>query len=206
MSLDATVPIDGNGITGGVRVNELPSNIRDLKTDINNGLIYTGDSRIWNHVRIAAPSWKIGATGPTADYVGVVPVLKFDTATDDSVHYSIIVTYRIETGSEVEVVVDWCYTGGADAGTVCWGLEYINLEAGNAVAGGTTTTTETSPGSHTSGQMVRTIFSPGIVGAAAHDVIGIRLFRDVSEDNLATDAQLIQVHFEFLCNKLGKLI
>ena len=35
MALDATIPIDGDGVTTGVRVSELAGSIRTLRTDIN---------------------------------------------------------------------------------------------------------------------------------------------------------------------------
>ena len=107
-------------------------------------------------------------------------------------------------GSEIAIHVDWCYTGGADAGTVCWGVEYKNITSGEALVGGTTTTTKVSAGGHTSGQLVRTVFDTGITGAVAHDVLGVRLYRDVSADTMAADAELVQVHFEFLMDKLGE--
>lgn len=224
--LDTSLPIDGNGVDSGTKVNEICAAIRTLRASLNAGKLdrlgngtggvttdpttgvvtFTGTSRVYQHVRIAAPSWKIGVAGPTPGYVGIVPVMAFDSAADDSIHYSLITPWRIETGSEIGVVVDWCYTGGADAGTVCWGLEYINIADGEAVAGGTTTTLETTAGTHTTGLMVRTAFTTGIVGAVAHDVIGLRLYRDVSGDTLATDANFIQAHFEFLEDKLGKPI
>lgn len=48
-----------------------------------------------------------------------------------------------------------------------------------------------------------------VVGAVAHDDLGLRLYRDVepvsgSEDTLGADACLIQVHFAFTMDKLGQ--
>ncbi len=37
MALDTSVPIDGDGVTTGVRVSELADSIRDLRTDLNAG-------------------------------------------------------------------------------------------------------------------------------------------------------------------------
>ena len=202
MALNEATPIDGDGIETGTKVDEICGAIRQLKIDINNGLIYTGDSRVKRHIRVAAPSWKIGAVGPTPGYVGIVPVLAFDQSSDDSVHYSMFIPYRFEAGSVIDVEVDWCHET-AEAGTVCWALEYIGLAAGEAVDGATTTISKVSAGSHANGVMVRNTLTTGILGAVAHDVKGLRLYRDVSEDSLAADAKLIQVHFEFTMDKLG---
>jgi len=204
--------LDGEGaetIDGAASVT-LPERYDEI-TVISDGVSWykIGGNRhrlITRHVRLAAPSWKIGVAGPAPGYVGIVPVLLFDKTADDSVHYSVIVPYKLQAGSAISVVVDWCYTGGADVGTVCWALEYINLAAGDAVAGGTTTILGTSPGTHASGVMVRTSLITGITGAIAHDVIGLRLYRDISGDTLDTDADMIEVHFEFIEDKLGKPI
>ena len=165
----------------------------------------TGTARVRRHIRVAAPSWQGGGTAPTPGFVGILPVLGFDHTTDDEVHYSLLCPFRMVAGTEIDFLVDWCYTGGADAGTVCWNLEYINLTTGEAVAGATTTRTKTTAGNHTSGQLVRTVFAAGITGAVAHDVIGLRLWRDVSEsDSLGTAAKLVQAHFMFVMDKLGE--
>jgi len=165
---------------------------------------YHGTARVTNHVRIAAPSWKIGATAPTAGYVGIVPVLEFDNSNDDEAHFSLICPLKMEAGTTINVMIDWVYTGGADVGTVCWKMDYINLEPGEAVAGGATTITKTTAGTHTTGLMYRETLTTGITGSVSHDVIGLKLWRDISEDTLATDANLIQVHFMYTRDKHGE--
>lgn len=222
--LDPTTPIDGDGVSTGTKVDQICAAIRTLRASLNAGKLdrlgagtggvitdpvtgvvtLLGTSKVRRHVRIAAPSWKPGAVAPSSGFVGIVPVLEFDKTSDDSVHYSLIAPWRIETGSTVEVVIDWCYEGAQDNGTVCWGLEYINLENGEAVAGSTTTTTKTTAGTHTTGLMVRTIFTTDMLGIVAHDVLGLRLYRDASEDTLDTDAKMIEVHFHFTIDKLGE--
>jgi len=178
------------------------TNYTEIKSDGEINL--HGTARVLRHIRVAAPSWSSGVTAPSSGFVGVLPVLCFDKTTDDSVHYSILCPYRIATGSTIDFGVDWTYEGTQDNGTVCWAIEYINLTTGETVAGTTTTRTETTAGTHTTGTMIRTIFTTGITGAVAHDVIGIRLYRDTSADTLDTDACLIQTHFEFIMDKLGE--
>jgi len=166
-------------------------------------VIMTGDGRVVNHIRIGAMSWHKGAAGPTDSDIGIFHTLAFDKDSDDEVHYDLIVPYRMEAGSGTTVIADWAYTGGADAGTVCWALEYKTIEPGEALAGGTTTITQVSAGTHTSGQLVRTIFTDKILGGVAHDELGIHLYRDVSEDSLGTDAELVAVHMMFTRDKMG---
>jgi len=163
-----------------------------------------GTARVRRHIRIAAPSWKKGVEAPTDNQVGVFPTLAFDSSADDSAYYDLIVPFRMAAGSTIDVTVDWCYTGAQDDGTVCWGLEYLTCPSGSVVDGTTTTITETSPVGQMTGRMIRTTFTAGITGTTAHDALGLRLYRDVSEDTLATDAELIEVHFSFLIDKLGE--
>ena len=107
-------------------------------------------------------------------------------------------------GTVIDVVVDWTYEGAQDNGTVCWALEYINLATGESVVGGTATISKTSAINSPLETLVRTTLNVGITGAVAHDVIGLRLYRDASGDTLNRDAELVQVHFEFTMDKLGK--
>ena len=163
-----------------------------------------GTARVNGHVRVSARSWGKGASAPEEGLVGVVQTLDFDAASDDEAHYTLLCPYRMAAGATINVEADWCYTGTQDNGTVCWGVEYINLPSGSAVAGATTTITGTSPTHQMVNRMVRTQLDAGITGVVAHDVIGLRLYRDVSEDTLAADARLMQVHFHFVMDKLGQ--
>ena len=178
------------------------TNYAEFKSD--GELNLHGTARVRSHVRVGAHSWKAGSTAPAEDFIGILPVFCFDKTTDDSIHYSLICPYRMVAGSTINVKVDWTYQGAQDNGTVDWGLEYINLTTGETVDGATTTIHKETDGSHTTGKLIRTTLSTGIIGAVAHDVIGLRLFRDSSEDSLDTDACGIQVHFEFLMDKLGE--
>ncbi len=153
---------------------------------------------------IAAPEWGLGGVAPDPNFVGIVPTLAFDKLSDDFVHYSLLTPYRLKAGSIITVRVDWCYTGGQDNGTVCWNLEYNNLAIGDAVDGTTTNISKVSAGTHPTGTKVRTVLTTGITGTVARGVIGLKLSRDISEDTLDTDAEMIQVHFEFVMDKLGQ--
>lgn len=167
-------------------------------------LTMAGTARVYGHVRVTAPSWKFGAAAPTAGFLSVWPIVSFGAGADDEVHYSLICPFRMAAGTAIQVTVDWCHQAVADNGTVCWGLEYRTIEPGEDVTGMTTTILGTSPGTHAQHDLVRTTLATGITGTVAHDVIGLRLYRDVSGDTLAVNADLIQVHFRLMMNKLGE--
>lgn len=225
MALSESIPIDGDGVSTGTKVDEICAAIRTLRTSLNAGeldkiggsttgieidgagiITLLGDSRVLQHIRVTAPSWRVGVTAPTTGFVGIFPIWAFDQATDDEVHYSLIVPWRIVTGSVINVDVDWCYEGAQDNGTVCWKLDYINVAVGETVDGSTTQITKTTPINQLTGKFIRTTLTTGITGAIAHDILGLHLWRDVSEDTLGTSAKLIQVHFEFQEDRLGKPI
>ena len=177
--------------------------------NIDDVLTLSGDGRVKRHIRIAAPSWRKGTVAPADGFVGVgaaemIPVLVFDNATDDSVHYNLIVPFRMEVGSTIDVLIDWCFSA-ADAGTVIWKMEYVCLAEGEAVDTATTTISKTTAGGHTEDTLIRTQLDTGITGAVAHDALAVRLYRDVT-DTMTQDIKLIDVHFEFTMNKLGEAI
>lgn len=191
-------------VNGVVKISNNNDNSNYAQIDQDGELTMAGTGRVIRHVRVTAPSWSLGASAPAAGFVGIYPTLDFDNSIDDEAHYSLIIPYRFAAGTVINVDVDWCYEGAPDAGTVDWALEYITVAPGEAVAGGTTTIHKVSAGNHTSGNLVRTTLDTGIVGAVAHDDLGLRLYRDVSEDSLGVDACLIQVHFQFIMDKLGQ--
>ena len=202
VGIGVVAPASKLDIVGDTRLGDSATNYAEFKSD--GELNLHGTARVKRHVRVGAHSWKAGSTAPAEDFIGILPVFCFDKTTDDSIHYSLICPYRMVAGSTINVKVDWTYQGAQDNGTVDWGLEYINLTTGETVDGATTTIHKETDGSHTTGKLIRTTLSTGIIGAVAHDVIGLRLFRDSSEDSLDTDACGIQVHFEFLMDKLGE--
>ena len=162
--------------------------------------------KVIRHLRVGAASWDHGASAPAEGHDGPFVYLAFDAATDDEVHYTVIVPYRWDNSVDVEFAVDWYYTGAQDNGTVCWALEYKAIKAGEIVTGGSTTITKTSVGTHITGQMVRTTFTTKILASNLEfgDALGFKLYRDVSADTLVADARLLNTHFHFTMNKLGK--
>jgi len=152
---------------------------------------------VLNHIRVAAPSWKKGATAPTEGFVGLAPVLKFQNGRLDEASYSLIIPYRMKASTVINVRVDWCFTA-PHAGTVLWKLDYRNVAEGEDVDGVTTEISKHTAGNHTANSpLIRTLLDTGIVGAVAHDVLLLHLWRDGVTDSLTSDACLVQVHFEY---------
>jgi len=182
------------------------TNYTEIKSDGKINL--HGTARVTRHLRVGAASWNHGVAAPAAGFEGVFPTLDFDAASDDECHFVLIVPHRWDSTIDVEFVVDWFYEGAQDNGTVCWGLEYKSIKAGEAVTGAGTTITKVSAGTHTSGQLVRTIFTTKILASNLEccDSIGFRFYRDVSADTLAVDGRLINTHFHFTQDKLGKVL
>jgi len=180
--------------------------VNDKEISILKQVILYNDARVKRHVRVTAPSWKMGVTAPTENQIGIFPVYSFDKNGDDIVYYSLIIPYTIETGSQIAVNIDWCYTGANDVGTVHWNLTYITVGEGELIDGTVSYIKQTSTGNHVSGTLVNTYLTGNIIGAIAHNILGLKLIRDTSEDTLDTDAHMIQVHFEFIEDKLGEQI
>ena len=213
-TLSTRMAIDGDGNTkigdGGV------TNYAQFKADGEVNL--HGTAKVWRHLRVGAANWKgHGVNAPTENTEGVFFTVDFDNTADDSAYFTLIVPYRWDGTTDIEFAVDWFYDGGGspgtveDAGTVCWGLEYKSIQAGELVTGVGTVIGKTSAGNHESDKMVRTVFTTKILAAnlTVGDIIGLRLFRDVDGgeddgDTLATDARLLNTHFHFVQNKLGE--
>lgn len=165
------------------------------------------NTEVNRHIRIGATSMFKKDSLPEEDLVGICPVLKFDPDADEQAYYNELVPFRLKAGTTITAIVDWCYEGTSDAGKVKWGLEFINIATGEAVAGSTTTITGISAGSHTSGQKVSTTLETGITGSVAEDDLAIRIYRDADDganDTLLVDACFMKLHLHFIMNKLGE--
>ena len=180
--------------------------VGDLNVD--NELTLVGDGRVYNHIRIAAPQFKPGATAPGDGTEGLFRTLDFSNDREESAYFTLLVPFRVEEGSEIGAEIDWCHALGADAGKVRWGIEYIFIMAGETVDGTTATTEVTTVGSHTSGKLVSTSLITNLTGTVAHDALGIRIFRnhDHAGDTLGGDCKLIKIHLHFISDRLGESV
>lgn len=166
-------------------------------------------TEVESHFRVGAASFYKLNDPPNEGLVGLFPVLKFDPGSNEQAYYSEAIPCKLKAGTAIEARVDWCYEGAADAGTVVWGLEFINLATGETVAGSTTAITGKSAASQASGTEISTELDTGIIGSVCEDNIGLRIYRNTDDgvnDTLLVDACLIQLHLHFTIDKLGKAI
>lgn len=182
----------------------LRSDVESLTANYNAGTI----TDVANQFVVGAASFFKKDDPPEEDLIGLLPVLKFDSDSDEQAYYSRPIPYPIKVGSTISAVVMWTYEGAPDAGKVLWGLEYIDVATGEAYAGSSTTIAGLSAGSHTSGGKIATALDTGITGAVANDCLGIRIFRNADdlEDTLAVDACLVMLHLKITEDKLGEKV
>ena len=88
------------------------------------------------------------------------------------------------------------------------GVEYKSISEGDTVAGGETTITQVSAGTHVENTIIKTDFNVSILATnlTTDDDLAIRFFRDADHagDTLNEDARMLNVHIYFTMNKLGK--
>ena len=161
-----------------------------------------GDARVKRHVRISAASWKPGATAPTESRLSVFPTLIF--AVNDDAHFSLICPFRLAAGTVINVLVDFTHRDAADTGTAEWTLEYNNVAVGESVTGATSTISGIS-GATAQHDLTRVQLTTGIVGAVEHDAIGL-ILSHTNGGTIGVNVDLIDVHFEFIMDKLGEAI
>jgi len=161
---------------------------------------------VYERITVSAADWHLADAAPSQTVFGIFPALGFSSDTDQQCFYSLFIPHRFKAGTTIQVQVDWAYSGNQDNGTVCWKLDYRLVRPRRRVDGTTTTISKVTAGNHTARRLVRTRLTKGITGARAGQVLALRLWRDVSEDTLATEARMIQVHFRIRVDKLGQTI
>ncbi len=200
------------GSAGGTVIGAASNSIRISNADATN---YTeikadgeinlyGTARVKKHIDIGAVDWHRGASAPTEVDIGVFHTLEFGSAGTDEIHACIVCPHDFAAGTSIDVTIYWTYTGAQDNGTVRWELEYKNIATGEAVAGAGTVIASSDPGNHATGDLVQTQLTASITGAAVNDIIGLFLSRNSGSDTLSTGANLIDVHFEYVSDRLGE--
>jgi len=163
---------------------------------------------VTRHLVLDPKRFKLPATNyPSEAFEGLFYSLDFDASTEESSYAQEIIPFRWAVGTDIEVEIDW-FHDTADNGKVVWGVEYKTIKEGETVTDSGTTITQTSAGNHTADKLINTIFDTHILGSSLEqgDLFAVRLFRDATDanDTLAEDARLLQVHFHFTTDKLGK--
>ena len=172
-----------------------------------------GTARVNRHVDLpAAVLTGPAATLPALDIEGVFVTYDFSKTTEQSLYYTHNVPCRWALTTDVEVHFFWLLdANAADAAKfVRWGVQYKPIADGEAVAGAGTTFTQDvaslDVGNYTAGTLIETTLTTKILGSAlaVHDQVGMRFYRDSTNDDYNNDARLVMVHLEFLMDKLGQ--
>jgi len=189
-----------NELSGITKFGDKTTNYAQFATD--GKLTLFGTAMVKKLITLTAQDWH--ASSLSHNLVGTVNTYAFISGADKELYYNLCCPDDMKAGEDMTLTVDWVYTGAQDNGTVSWNLEYINIATGETVAGTTATITETTAGTHPTGKLIKTTFTSKLEYAVARDIIGLRLYRDVSEDTLGVDAEMVATHFEYTANKLGK--
>lgn len=210
-NLEGDLNIQGNlTVTGDFNISQLAigSDVNNSFFNSNGFLTMTGGARVTRHLNVGAASWKKGATAPTEGFSGLFPHLSFADNAQEEAHYSVIVPSRWDETTDIEVAIDWYYTGAQDNGNVVWAVDYLGIKAGEDPTAGGTSITKTTAGNHTTGQMVRTTFTTEILAAnlEEYDIMALKVWRNGTAeptDDLTKAAIMLAVHIHFTENKLG---
>jgi len=160
------------------------------------------------HLVLDPKRFKLPASNyPSETFEGLFYSLDFDASTEESSYAQEIIPFRWAVGTNIKIEINW-FHDTADNGKVVWGVEYKAIKKGEAITGSGTTITQTSAGNHTADKLITTIFDTSVLGSNLEqgDLFAVRVFRDAADanDTLAEDARLLQVHFHFTMDKLGK--
>jgi len=160
------------------------------------------------HLVLEPKRFKLPATNyPSETFEGLYYTLDFDASTEESVYAQEIIPFRWAVGTDMEVEINW-FHDTTDNGKVVWGVEYKAIKEGEAITGSGTTITQVSAGNHPADELISTTFEDKILGSNLEqgDLFAVRVFRDAdnANDTLGEDARLLQVHFHFTIDKLGK--
>jgi len=191
---------------GAVDIGINTTNYTEIKDDGEINL--HGTARVTKHLLIDPARFKLPAANyPGESFEGIFYTLDFDDTTEESAYCQEQIPWRWDEDTDIEVVVDWMHTG-ADAGTVVWGLEYKSITTGETFAPPTVTITKTTTANSDENELIRTTFTSKIVhgNLAYEDIIAMRFYRKAGDvaDTLAEDARVVNIHFHFIQNKLGR--
>lgn len=204
IGVGTTTPDTKLQVVGNCKFGDDNTNYALFNTDGELTLI--GTARVINHLRFGAGIFKPGTAAPTEGFTGLFPHLSYSHTVNQEAHFTELVPYRWDDSEDIEVCVDWCYTGTQDNGTVKWDLEYRSIENGETVDSTTVTVSETTAGTHTTGELIRTCFTSKILASnlSSHDLFGFKLIRDQANDTMGTGVEFLAVHFHYIKNKLGQ--
>lgn len=133
----------------------------------------------------------------TDDDAGVVPVLDFDTTTQETAYYKLFMPLHY-SGGGVTVSLAW-KAASATSGTIGWDVSFARLNDNNqditslTFATAQTITAATVPASAVKSKTTSVAVTNGanMDSTAAGEMFVLRVRRDVANDSATGDAQLI---------------
>jgi len=178
--------------------------------DSSGRLTLHGNARVHNNLRIIPEMFKLPAANfPARDTIGMFSTLDYDDGTEESAYVDIVLPFRRETGTDVELTVYWL-SDAAIAGDCVWGVEYRAIADGDAVDGATTTVEQAFTTNATAGVLNTSTFTTKVLAANidGKNVIGTRFYRKAADgaDTLVGDARAIAGNLAFTTNKLGEAL
>jgi hypothetical protein len=158
---------------------------------------YKGSAEIWlRPTQAEFPNTNFA----TIDERNNRPCLDFDTTTEETAQWSFVMPAGYN-GGKIKVTLYWACTT-ATTGTVAWDFDFESVADGESLTDNvfdteSTTGAVTVPG--TAGLMsvdAVTVAVADLDGAAAGDLMRMRVMRDTATDNAAGDAELYAVHLK----------
>lgn len=160
-----------------------------------------GTARVKRHVWATAESFR--PSGATVSTQGINTHLIFRNVFDDKAYYSTHVPYRWASGTDIEIVLVWYYTGGDDNNTCEWNVSYNSVADGEDPTGAGTALAEQAVAIATDDTVEYTTFTIPAAALATHDNLFIKIWRDGS-DAMTANALLLGMHVHFTMDKLGE--
>ena len=160
---------------------------------------------------VGAQGFHRGAASP--DYVLLsnnMNVLAFDKTTVQHAHFNTIIPPDYIPGTDLAIEIDWAFGTVEADHYMTWVIEYLLVTDGDDPAGAITRIYQKSVISTSNNdKQLHTEFGTTITGAAADNVLLIRLFRDADAtydtDDLDQDAWLLALHFHYESDKNVKV-
>jgi len=206
---DASIKYDGSNLliksddvgSGETRIGAA-ANYLAIETDGTLRLV--GTARVTKEISLPAENVHAGVgTAGISMYAPLASTVDFATNADEHCHLRFVVPSDIVTGSDIAVELLWAHVTGGQTGNVCWNITYNFVVPGEDITAAGTTITKTTAGTHPANILQSEAFAGVLSGSVGGDKCLIKLWRDVSEDDLGEDARFLALHLRYTADKLG---
>tara|TARA_R110002167_G_scaffold354655_1_gene568638 strand:- start:78 stop:1301 length:1224 start_codon:yes stop_codon:yes gene_type:complete len=163
----------------------------------------TNYKTIWVDAGAMVPTVTNGAQAGTEELATndvMVDYFAFDTSTDESVQFKLVMPEQWDLG-ELKAKFYW-KTSNTDTGTVAWFIQAVAHEDSAVLdtAFGTAVTATADAGSGTDNDLHVTAASAAMAvtgSSVAEELVMFQIYRDVSADTYNTDAHLLGVNIQY---------